>query len=104
MGQTFMAKATIPTQANPNVVATTSTNNVYASTEPMHKFDDVEGVEDVFIIGLSKKEKTIIQCKARKAIVSKACEMALERKVEGLKPLFVTCDSARKPKPHHQNI
>jgi hypothetical protein len=98
-----MAKTTIPTRANPNVVAT-SINNVYVSTESMHILDDVDGVKDVFIIGLSKKEKTIIQCKARKAIVSKACEMALERKVEGLKPLFVTCDSARKPKPHHQNI
>jgi hypothetical protein len=54
-----MAKANIPTQANPNVVATTSTNNVYANIEPMHIYDDVEGVEDVFTIGLNKKEKIL---------------------------------------------
>ncbi len=59
IGQTFMAKTTIPTRANPNVVAT-SINNVYVSTESMHILDDVDGVKDVFIIGLSKKEKTII--------------------------------------------
>lgn len=70
----------------------------------MHIYDDVEGVEDVYAIALSKKEKTIIQCKARRAIVSKACKMALERKVKGLKPLFFTCDSVGKSKPPHKKI
>jgi hypothetical protein len=45
-----MAETTIPTQANPNVVATTDTNNVYTNIEPMHVYDDVEGVEDVLDI------------------------------------------------------
>jgi hypothetical protein len=36
IGQTLMAKTTVPIQANPNVVATTTTNNVYANTKPMH--------------------------------------------------------------------
>jgi hypothetical protein len=60
IGQTLMAKTTVPIQANPNVVATTTTNNVYANTKLTHIYDDVEGVEDVFIIQLNKKEKIII--------------------------------------------
>jgi hypothetical protein len=60
IGQTLMAKTTIPIQTNPNVVATTTTNNVYANTKLTHIYDDVEGVEDVFTIRLNKKEKTTI--------------------------------------------
>jgi hypothetical protein len=54
-----MAKVTIPTQTNPNVVAIVATNNVYTNIKPMHIYDDVEGVEDVFTIRLNKKKKKL---------------------------------------------
>jgi hypothetical protein len=81
------------------VEATIPTNNVQANKEPMHIFDDVEGVEDVLIVGLNKREITTIQHKAHRAIVNKACKMALDRKAKGLKPLFVTCDLVWNPTP-----
>ncbi len=87
IGWTFMVEATIPT------------NNVQANKEPMHIFDDVEGVEDVLIVGLNKREITTIQHKTHRAIVNKARKMALDRKAKGLKPLFVTCDLVWNPTP-----
>jgi len=56
-------------------------------------------VEEVFAIGGTKREHVALQCKARKEIVANAWKMAIERKVNGHKPFFVTCDSTRKPKP-----
>jgi hypothetical protein len=67
-------------------------------------FDDVEGGEDVFIIGLSKKEREVVQHKTRSVIVNKACNMAIERKANGMKLFFVTCDSTKKPKAPYTNI
>jgi hypothetical protein len=56
-------------------------------------FNDVEGGEDVLIVGLSKKECEAIHYKARRVIVNKACKMAIERKANEMKHFFVTCDS-----------
>ncbi len=61
-------------------------------------FDDVEGGEDVLTIGLSKKECKVVQRKAHKVIMNKACKMAIKKKANGMKLFFVTCDSTRKPK------
>ncbi len=56
-------------------------------------FNDVEGGEDVLIVGLSKKEREAIHYKAHRVIVNKACKMAIERKDNEMKQFFVTCDS-----------
>ncbi len=61
-------------------------------------FDDhVEGPK-VFTIGMNKKDQQVIQHKAHRAIVNKACKMVIDIKNKRLKLYFVTCDSSRKPK------
>ncbi len=67
-------------------------------------FDDVEGGEDVLTIGLNKKEREVVQRKVRNVIVNKARKMDIERKANGMKPFFVTCDLVGKPKAPHRNI
>ncbi len=57
-------------------------------------FNDVEGGEDVLIVGLSKKECEVIDYKACRVIMNKACKMAIERKADEMKHFFVTCASA----------
>lgn len=62
-------------------------------------FNDLVEVEEVFVIGGIKKEHVALQHKARIEIMANARKMAIERKANGHKPFFVTCDSTKKPKP-----
>jgi hypothetical protein len=59
--------------------------------------DHLLGAKEVVTIGFTKKEQQIVQCKARKLIVNKACKLVIIKKANGQKPFFVSCDPFGEP-------
>lgn len=66
---------------------------------------DMEGGEDVLIVGLSKKEHEVVQRKACRVIVNKACKMAIEKKGQCDEALFLShVIQLENQKPPHRVI